>query len=164
MPAGFIDNLQPVKSGYKRNFYVVRYHEGVAEKLPAVLDNNEIVFKSGKFSAYAVAYTDTKITTGGSTSGGSNTGTSNKPNGGSSSNAGSSSNSGSSSSNNSNNGSNNNSNSNPSAGVGAPDTGVATSLGNGGAMVTIAGVIVVLAITSGVYAYKVASKKQGREK
>lgn len=151
--ADFVKDLETVKSGYKRNLYVVRYHNGVAEKLPATLSNDEIVFRSGKFSTYAVAYTDTKITTGGSTSGSSNSGTS----GSSTTNSGSNtSNSASSDNINSTNSSN--------ASVGAPDTGAASTLSNGGATVTIVGVVAISAIASGVYAYKVASRKERREK
>lgn len=66
----FMNDLEEVESGYKRDYFVIRYHGGVAEKITARLDGDELVFQSGKFSTYAVAYVDTEVgTSGGSTSG-----------------------------------------------------------------------------------------------
>lgn len=60
LPANFVDDLEKVAEGYTRNYYIVRLHDGVAEKINAKIEGKELVFKSGKFSTYAVAYTDTK--------------------------------------------------------------------------------------------------------
>ena len=45
-----------------RTYYVIRQHEDKVEKLPATLskDGNHLVFKSDKFSTYALAYEDTE--------------------------------------------------------------------------------------------------------
>lgn len=49
--------------GYKRNFYVIRLHDGEATKIAANIDKDgNLVFSSGKFSTYAVAYEDVEIT------------------------------------------------------------------------------------------------------
>lgn len=63
-------NLQ--KEG--RVFYVIRVHNGEAEKL-AVVDNKDgtISFKTDKFSTYALAYTDEESAGGDNSSGGSGT-------------------------------------------------------------------------------------------
>lgn len=51
-----------VKEG--RVFYVVRVHEGVAEKLPVTLnEDGTITFKTDKFSTYALVYEDGEKTT-----------------------------------------------------------------------------------------------------
>lgn len=48
--------------GYKRNFYIIYVHDGEATKIPASVDKDgNVVFASGKFSTYAVAYEDVKI-------------------------------------------------------------------------------------------------------
>lgn len=60
LPANFLDDLEKVAEGYTRSYYIVRLHDGVAEKINAKIEGKELVFKSGKFSTYAVAYTDTK--------------------------------------------------------------------------------------------------------
>ncbi len=48
--------------GYKRSFYVAYVHDGEATKIPASVDKDgNVVFSSGAFSTYAVAYEDVKI-------------------------------------------------------------------------------------------------------
>lgn len=59
----FVDELEAVAEGYTRSYYVVRVHGEMAEKLDTELDGEELVFHSGKFSTYAVAYADTENTT-----------------------------------------------------------------------------------------------------
>lgn len=162
IPATFLNRLEAVKSGYTRNYYVVRYHDGVAEKINAKLDGDDLVFKSSKFSTYAIAYNDTKITSGGGSNSGSHTGTSGSNNGSSNSNTNNTNNS--SNSNNASNSGNNTGTNGSSNGLGAPDTGVASYLNNGNATVATASIVVVSAIASGVLAYKAISKKQRREK
>lgn len=53
------EDLTVVDEGYVRNYFVVRYHNGVTERIPAV-DNGDgtFSFKSGLFSTYALAYVD----------------------------------------------------------------------------------------------------------
>lgn len=57
------DDATEVKDGYRRVYYVVRYHGTEAEILPAV-DNGDgtISFDSKLFSTYALVYTDTETT------------------------------------------------------------------------------------------------------
>lgn len=55
-------NLGTPAKGYKRNFYVAYVHDGEATKVSASVDKDgNVVFPSGKFSTYAVAYEDVKI-------------------------------------------------------------------------------------------------------
>lgn len=51
-----------VASGYTRTYYVVRLHDGVAERLSTTYDADSKVvsFDSDKFSTYLIAYEDTK--------------------------------------------------------------------------------------------------------
>ena len=54
-------NLKEVANGYERSFYVVRVHEGKAEKLAAILNKDgTLTFKTNLFSTYAIAYEDKK--------------------------------------------------------------------------------------------------------
>ncbi len=145
IPASLMKDVPSVKPGYKRDYYVIRYHEGVAEKLNAKLEGDELVFRSGKFSTYAVAYSDTQISNrpiGGGSSIGGNSGANSgsilrptvKPNG------------------TINNGfiMNNTNKNNPD--ITAPDTGVAMRFSNNRVSVLTVGVIMVLSVTSGVIA------------
>lgn len=54
MPEG----LPEVPAGYTRIFKVIRIHNGVAEVLDAQVSGNTIVFRSDKFSTYAIVYQD----------------------------------------------------------------------------------------------------------
>ncbi len=48
--------------GYQRNYYAIRMHNGKATKIAASLnEDGNIVFPSGMFSTYAIAYEDTEI-------------------------------------------------------------------------------------------------------
>lgn len=60
-----VPNDQPeVASGYTRKYTVVRVHDGVAEKLDTILnDDGTITFKTDKFSTYAITYTDSRTST-----------------------------------------------------------------------------------------------------
>lgn len=51
---------KPVESGYKRNYYIIRIHEGKAEKLGCSIKDNKLLFSSGLFSTYVLMYEDTK--------------------------------------------------------------------------------------------------------
>lgn len=54
------ETITKVEEGYTRKYYVVRYHDGKSEVIPATVDGNIITFESDKFSTYALAYEDTK--------------------------------------------------------------------------------------------------------
>lgn len=52
-------NLGKPAEGYERNFYAIRLHDGSTTKIAAEVDEDEnLVFPSGKFSTYAIAYKD----------------------------------------------------------------------------------------------------------
>ena len=53
------ENLTKVEEGYTRKYYIVRYHDGKSEMIPATVDGNVLTFESDKFSTYALAYEDT---------------------------------------------------------------------------------------------------------
>ena len=54
-----VSNTTEVKEGYTRTYYVIRVHDGKAEKLVATLnEDGTISFESDKFSSYAIAYED----------------------------------------------------------------------------------------------------------
>lgn len=55
-------NLPAVASGYTREYYIIRVHDGVAEELNAKVSGDSIVFSSKLFSTYALAYKDVKVT------------------------------------------------------------------------------------------------------
>ena len=42
-----------------RTFYIVRIHDGIAEKIDAKVEDNKISFETDRFSTYALTYTDT---------------------------------------------------------------------------------------------------------
>lgn len=48
-----------IKDG--RTFYVVRVHNGKAEKIEGILENGKFTFKTDKFSTYALAYEDKTV-------------------------------------------------------------------------------------------------------
>lgn len=60
-------DVQKAKEGYKREFYVVRMHDGIAEIITPILsaEGTYLTFKTDKFSPYAVAYNDTVTATNG---------------------------------------------------------------------------------------------------
>jgi len=51
-----------LEDGYTRTWYMIRFHEGEAEKIPVSVDLNTMKasFKTAKFSTYVLAYTDEK--------------------------------------------------------------------------------------------------------
>lgn len=57
--------LQEVKEGYARKYYVIREHDGKVDILPAVIsqDGNSVAFRTAKFSTYALAYEDVVVNT-----------------------------------------------------------------------------------------------------
>ncbi|MDO4376220.1 MAG: hypothetical protein Q4C33_03495 [bacterium] len=52
------DDLKNVKTGYARNYFVLRIHDDKTEIIPAKVDNGSLVFSSDKFSNYVLAYED----------------------------------------------------------------------------------------------------------
>lgn len=58
------DNLKEVSEGYKRNYYILREHNGTIEILNTQVstDGKYIAFSSDKFSTFALAYSDTPKT------------------------------------------------------------------------------------------------------
>lgn len=52
------DDLKNVKTGYTRNYFVLRIHDAKTEIIPAKVDNGSLVFSSDKFSNYVLAYED----------------------------------------------------------------------------------------------------------
>lgn len=50
--------FEDVATGYIRNYYVIRLHNGVAEKINASLTQDGLSVPSGKFGTYAIAYED----------------------------------------------------------------------------------------------------------
>lgn len=57
------EELLNIGSNIERNYYVIRYHDGKAEKLAAKIDGNILSFETDRFSTYAVAYEDVEIKT-----------------------------------------------------------------------------------------------------
>lgn len=57
------EELKNVHDGYTRTYYIVRNHNGVMEVLDTKLseDKKSLIFRSDKFSTYAIAYVDNKI-------------------------------------------------------------------------------------------------------
>ena len=54
-------DLNAVKDGYTREYYVIRVHEGKTDKLPVTVNaDGTLSFKTDRFSTYALAYTDTE--------------------------------------------------------------------------------------------------------
>lgn len=53
------DELKDVKTGYIRNYFILRIHDDKTEIIPAKVDNETLVFSSDKFSNYVLAYEDT---------------------------------------------------------------------------------------------------------
>ncbi|MBR3321061.1 MAG: hypothetical protein IKG04_03920, partial [Exiguobacterium sp.] len=53
------EDVEPVKEGFERSYYVIRYHDDAAETLDTTNNGDgTISFKSSKFSTYALAYID----------------------------------------------------------------------------------------------------------
>ncbi len=58
---GIPKSFPAVADGYKRNYVVLRLHDGSVTVLPATLNaDGTLSFETDKFSTYALAYTDTK--------------------------------------------------------------------------------------------------------
>ena len=57
---GLPEELTNVEDGYTRKYYIVRYHDGKSEIIPATVNGNMLSFESDKFSTYALAYEDVK--------------------------------------------------------------------------------------------------------
>ncbi len=57
------ENIQTVKEGYSRTYYILRQHGDKVEKLDANLtsDGSSLTFASDKFSTYTIAYVDEAI-------------------------------------------------------------------------------------------------------
>lgn len=51
-------NIPAVKDGYKREYFILRLHDGKVEKISVTIGDDTFTFKSGKFSTYALGYTD----------------------------------------------------------------------------------------------------------
>ncbi len=54
------EDIAKVEEGYSRKYFVIRYHNGKSEIIPATVEGNVLSFESDKFSTYALAYEDTK--------------------------------------------------------------------------------------------------------
>ncbi len=55
------ENLRTSDPKVKRSFMIVRVHEGKAEVLPTICENNTLTFMTDKFSDYAIMYQDQKV-------------------------------------------------------------------------------------------------------
>lgn len=56
------EELAKLEEGFTRTYYVVREHNGVAEKLPVTVNSDgTLTFSTDKFSTYALVYVDTKV-------------------------------------------------------------------------------------------------------
>ncbi len=55
------ENLRTSDPKVKRSFIVVRVHDGAAEVLPTICENNTLIFMTDKFSDYAILYQDQKV-------------------------------------------------------------------------------------------------------
>lgn len=53
------EDVEEVEEGYTRKYYVIRIHDGKAEKLDAELVDGKITFETDKFSNYTLTYVDT---------------------------------------------------------------------------------------------------------
>lgn len=53
------EDVEEVEEGYTRKYYVIRIHDGKAEKLDAKLVDGKITFETDKFSNYTLTYVDT---------------------------------------------------------------------------------------------------------
>ncbi len=50
--------LPAVKEGFSRTYYMIRVHDGVAERLETKLENGKLSFQTDKFSDYVLVYED----------------------------------------------------------------------------------------------------------
>ena len=57
-----LGDVPAVKAGFTRNYYVLRIHDGVVERIAANVVNGKLTFKTDKFSIYTVVYEDVKTT------------------------------------------------------------------------------------------------------
>lgn len=53
-------DIEEVKNGYERHYYVIRIHNGKTTKIEASIENNKLTFETDEFSTYALTYIDTK--------------------------------------------------------------------------------------------------------
>ena len=60
------NNIPELKTGYTRKYYVIRIHNGKAERLDATYENGKVTFKTDKFSDYILTYEDVESKTGSS--------------------------------------------------------------------------------------------------
>lgn len=57
------NNIPELKTGYTRKYYVIRIHNGKAERLDATYENGKVTFKTDKFSDYILTYEDVESKT-----------------------------------------------------------------------------------------------------
>lgn len=58
------NNIPELKTGYTRKYYVIRIHNGKAERLDTTYENGKVTFKTDKFSDYILTYEDVESKTG----------------------------------------------------------------------------------------------------
>lgn len=51
-------DIPAIKDGYKREYFILRLHDGKVDKLDVKVDDETFTFKSNKFSTYVLGYTD----------------------------------------------------------------------------------------------------------
>lgn len=57
------NDIPELKTGYTRKYYVIRIHNGKAERLDATYENGKVTFKTDKFSDYILTYEDVESKT-----------------------------------------------------------------------------------------------------
>ena len=57
------NNIPELKTGYTRKYYVIRIHNGKAERLDTTYENGKVTFKTDKFSDYILTYEDVESKT-----------------------------------------------------------------------------------------------------
>lgn len=62
-----ISDVEKVKDGYTRTYYVLRIHDSKIDRLDTKIDGNLLSFETDKFSTYVVAYEDVKKDTSSTT-------------------------------------------------------------------------------------------------
>lgn len=55
-----ISDVEKVKDGYTRTYYVLRIHDSKIDRLDTKIDGNLLSFETDKFSTYMLVYNDTK--------------------------------------------------------------------------------------------------------
>jgi hypothetical protein len=51
-------DIPTIKKGYSRTYYIIRVHDGLAERLETKYDNGKLSFETDKFSDYVLVYED----------------------------------------------------------------------------------------------------------